>query len=73
MVTSQTSSAGPGGVADKGGTGGGTWANMVVKGNAQSRKKLNILNVHLERDDKSTPFQLNKEELAKLITRARGG
>ena len=44
------------GMVDKGGTGGGTWANMVVKGNAQSRKKLNILNVHLGRDDKSTPL-----------------
>ena len=66
METGQTSSAGPGGVADKGGTGGGTWANMVVKGNAQSRKKLNILNVHLERDSKSTPFQRWKKLLALL-------
>ena len=54
MAPGLTSSTGPGGGAEGGVANGGTWANMVVKGNAQSRKKLNILNVHLDRDSKST-------------------
>ena len=39
----------------------------LLKGNSSGRKKLNILDIVLERRDKDVPFKLNKTELSKLL------
>ena len=48
------------------GGGGDTYADRAGKGN-KKRKKLNILDILLERKDNTINYNLNKEELSKLV------
>ena len=45
---------------------GASWADKV-SGKNSSKKKPNLLNIHLERIDNTIPFNLEKEEMAKLL------